>query len=161
MRPLLIGQAPSRTATGRAFDGPNGSGARLSRLLGRPLLDAVDAINLLDRWPGKKGKGDAFPAGTARRAALRLAPSLRNDVRRGRGRAVIFVGRGVAAAFGESTRCNATGRLYCLGWHWSEHGFRYAILPHPSAVNRWWNDPKNVARARRFLRAAVAGKDLR
>jgi hypothetical protein len=37
-----------------------------------------------------------------------------------------------------------------LRWHGG-----VAILPHPSGVNHWYNDPRNVARARRFLRSAL------
>ena len=34
----------------------------------------------------------------------------------------------------------------------------YFILPHPSGLNRWWNDPENVVRAGESLRTFVYGK---
>ncbi len=29
------------------------------------------------------------------------------------------------------------------------------VMPHPSGIVRWYNDPTNVARASRFLRRLV------
>jgi len=29
-------------------------------------------------------------------------------------------------------------------------GALVAVAPHPSGVSRWWNDPANLRRARRF-----------
>lgn len=56
-------------------------------------------------------------------------------------------GRRVAAAFDH--RDPALPYL-----RWSEEGepFRWAMLPHPSGVNRWWNEPENREAAREFLR---------
>lgn len=31
------------------------------------------------------------------------------------------------------------------------------VLPHPSGVNRWWNDPANLEAARAFLLRALEG----
>lgn len=28
----------------------------------------------------------------------------------------------------------------------------WCVFPHPSGVNRWWNDPDNTRRAERYLR---------
>lgn len=50
--------------------------------------------------------------------------------------------------------------IYWLGnrylrWEYLRKGETYAVLPHPSGVNRWWNEEENVARARDFLREAA------
>jgi uracil-DNA glycosylase len=63
MKPLLVGQAPSKRTNshgGRAFTGL--SGRRLARLIGVEVIqDAFDCIDLVRRWPGRKGeRGDVF-----------------------------------------------------------------------------------------------------
>jgi hypothetical protein len=73
----------------------------------------------------------------ARVAAARMRP---------RGR-VLLLGRGVATAFGQARRP-------ILQW-FDLRGARAAVFPHPSGISHWWNDPRNVARARRFLRALL------
>lgn len=141
-RTLLIGEAPARTTVGaRPFTGP--TGRRLAELAAlAELRDGFDAVNLLDRWPGRAGrKGSAFPLALARPAAEALLPRLRR-------RRVILVGRRVAAAFW-------LARLPYLTWA-HEHGVALAVLPHPSGVCRWWNEPENVAAASAFLREAAA-----
>ena len=62
---------------------------------------------------------------------------------RDRGRQVLLAGRGVAGAFGVD--------LPFFLWA-EERGMMVAVVPHPSGVSRWWNDPANERRARRFLR---------
>lgn len=141
MRVTIVGQAPG-PANGRraAFEGP--SGARLERLAGlQPgeLPARARLVNLLGAWPGRAGKGCRFPAGQAREAARRLR--LRTDV-------ILLAGRGVAAAFGEG------GRKY---FEWFRLRRRWAaVVPHPSGVSHWWNDPSNRRRAARFMRSVLA-----
>lgn len=136
----FVGQAPSRTSVGRpAFDGS--SGDRLARHAGLcdrdELRHAFALFNLLSTYPGAAGKGDGFVAcGRARRAVQRLRSRLRR-------RPVVLCGRHVARAF----------RADHLDWlEWARvDGLRVAVLPHPSGVNMWWNDPGNRADARTFL----------
>lgn len=129
---IVVGQAP----------GPNTDPREpLSGMTGRR-LDALcraphDRVNLLGRWPGRAGKGDAFPMALARPVARSMAPALR-------GRRVVLLGRQVAAAFD----LRGAWFQWCDGGH-----FDYAVAPHPSGVNHWWNDPSNMRRARRFWRA--------
>lgn len=74
----------------------------------------------------------------ARRSAERLCRALS-------GRRVVFLGKAVAAAFG--VRANSL--------RWVEHrGMTVAVLPHPSGVNTWWNNPDNRAAASAFMRCA-------
>lgn len=144
MRPLLVGEAPARTTVGaRPFTGR--TGARLARLAGvDDLSDAFDAVNLLDRWPGPdSGNGSSFPPAAGRAAAARF-------LERRRRRPVVLAGRRVAAAFG-------LARQPYLEWTRLPNGAPCAVLPHPSGVCRWWNDPANVEAASRFLRETVAG----
>lgn len=138
MKPLIVGEAPARTTVGAPpFAGR--TGARLAELAGIDRLrDGFDVVNLLDRWPGPSGaKGSLFPLARAREAAVLLAPRLRR-------RHVVLAGRRVAAAFW-------LARLPYLAWE-TVGGADVAVLPHPSGVCRWWNEPENVAAASAFLR---------
>lgn len=135
----FVGQAPSgrgdprRPVTGRI-------GARLMRLCGglslRDYCLLFGRLNLLAEFPGKNGKGDAFPIDEARRRAAWISRSLG-------GRRVVLLGGGVARAFGLS-------RPRLLEWTRIQD-FEAAVVPHPSGINRWWNDPENEAKAAEFL----------
>src|SRR5580765_595681 len=155
-RLLLIGQSPSINGDPRRplIAGPTGE--RLRELLGLDLLAyvrATERVNLLAEYPGKAGKGDRFPLEEAREAAVEMTPRLL-------GRRVIFVGHGVARAFGLKGRplvwheraitisqLGVRGAIIgeISGWH------QWAICPHPTGINRWWNDPKNKAKALAFF----------
>ncbi len=137
LKPLLVGQAPSSETRGKpAFAGR--SGARLARLLGMPVASALEPINLLKRFPGKAdAKGDLFPIERARRAARRT--------RLGAGRTVLLAGGNVARAFGVT-------RFELFAW-FELCGTLVAVVPHPSGISHWWNDPSNVRRARRCFRS--------
>lgn len=97
----------------------------------------AELVNLLRRWPGDQGKGDAFPIARARRAAGKFKPA----------GVVLLAGKRVAEAFGER-------RAY---FEWFDlRGARAAVIPHPSGISHWWNEPANVARAAAFMRRALA-----
>jgi uracil-DNA glycosylase len=139
MRPLIIGEAPARTGDPRR---PlmGRSGSRLAALCGLDLQDYARTFaraNVLERWPGKLGKGDAFDLPTAR---LRAALLRRRFVG---GRLVVLLGLRTARAFGLPAAYLTPARVACAN---------VVVLPHPSGINRWWNDPENVRRATRFLR---------
>jgi len=161
MRLILIGQALNREA-GEAMAALKPElreryakrisltgevGKRIANLVGISFfvyLRHTDRRNLIDRFPGKSGKGDAFPIEEAYRNAMYM----RNDLH---GRSVIFIGRQVAAAFG-------CARFKILRW-WDGSGTglpcrRFAILPHPSRLNRWWSDSRHERAAEKFLRDA-------
>ncbi len=148
MKPLLVGEA-SNLPDGRAFGGR--SGLRLASLCGLALeefLDAVEAVNLLDRWPGRSGgeKGHLFPAAEARAAADRL------DVV---SRRVVLCGLRVAAAFGLRRPTFLAPAI--LG----RNEASCVVLPHPSGIVRWYNSEANREAAgkalRRMLRRCRAG----
>lgn len=140
MRPTLVGEAPAPRRNRAALDGP--AGDRLARHAGMAdrdeLLGSFDAVNLLGRWPGCAGKGSAWDAARARRAARRKPL---------RGVCVLLGGR-VAAAYG----------LDGLGWGWWLRTPRalVCVVPHPSGVNRLYNDPPMRELAGRVLAEALA-----
>lgn len=137
-RPLIVGEAPgffgedSRPLEGKA-------GERLAHCAGvdgyAELVERFDIVNLLDYFPGrqKRGKGAAFPLEEARpRAAEILAES---------SGPIIVLGKRAGEAFGLSTEY----------FEWSElDGTRIVVVPHPSAINRWWNDASNYGAAIAF-----------
>lgn len=138
-----MGQAPSRDTEGRApFSGR--SGRFLCDVLSLPdpalppdvrLRRAFDLVNLVDRWPGKAGKGDAFPMAEGRaaaRAVLAVAPHDR----------LVLCGANVARCFGVRPDLLASGIV---------GGKVFLVLPHPSGVNRWWNAPGSRELAARAL----------
>lgn len=142
MKPLMIGQAPGR-ADGEPCRGP--AFARLAQVAGveeAAFFDAFERTNLLSEYPGRAAKGDLFPRRLAERAAERMAPRLR-------GRVVVLMGRNVAWAFGVDD-------LHYLTWYVGRGGWaRFAVCPHPSGVNRWWNDEGNRDRAGEFFQQLV------
>ena len=145
---VLVGQAPSRSGdpTRPLAGGPVGK--KLAALFGATLDEYVERTerhNLLGKWPGRAGKGDCFPMSRAKQAAGVLCEALG-------GRDVIFVGKNVAAAFGIRKATYLSWALFCD--EASGASFEAAVVPHPSGINRWWNDPKNRRAARAFMRRA-------
>lgn len=140
MRLLIVGEAPSRLVS-EPLTGP--SGRRLSELMGiehGEMLERFERTNLLADWPGRDGHGSAFP--------LLLAMSRALELREGPWDAFLLLGKRVAAAFG------FRADVRYLAWY-EMADRRFAVLPHPSGVNRWFNEPANRAQARRFLRSVV------
>lgn len=159
MKTVLIGQAPSRTSDPRRPLSGDPLASKLAALCGltkAEYLRAFERRNLLDRWPGKATKGDAWPAKEALSAAWNLGPRLR-------GRRAIFLGRRVAEAFGMPKRAPfldwVAFRVRPRPGNRAGHSVgEAAIFPHPSGVNLWWNDPRNVRRAARFLKGELRWK---
>jgi len=153
MKPLIIGQAPGPN-TDPAVPLGGRCGDRLAEICGLE-LDAFhllfERVNLLNRFPGKAAKGDLFPLDEARYLAGRLL--INGDLR---DRTVVLLGENVARAFFLPPGTKTLAWLPGLALE------RLAISPHPSGVNRWWNDSTNLRRARRFWRRltinALAGE---
>lgn len=141
---VIVGQAPSKGADQIALGGR--SGARLRKLLGcsdeAEFRARFDVLNILPKWPGKAGKGDRFPTATARAIARRL---------RFRSSRVLLLGK-AADAFGveEWFKWAAIDLL----------GGSVCAVPHPSGVNRWWNEPSNMAVAAQFFEQLKASPPL-
>ena len=146
-RYLLIGEAPSKNhgkrnldvcLVCRALNIPPVAGT-LGRLRTqhKKLFNFVMTtkhINLLDEWPGSSGRGSAFPIEKARETAHIYALQF------GQYDAVFLAGKRVARVF---------------DLHDAEYFERtdlgVYVVPHPSGINRWWNDPCNREMTREFL----------
>lgn len=137
-RVVLVGQAPSRGSDPkRPLSGR--SGEFLSLLAGFPVRRRFELRNLLDVFPGKKGKGDAFPLWKARLAAWELTKKLK-------GRRVVLLGQNVARAFGMARR----GLFHWEPGPWPIR--ETAVFPHPSGINLFWNSPVNRLVGEVFLK---------
>lgn len=148
-RVLVLGEAPGPANDGRGpLGGPGG--ARLRKLAGTAAY-RLDGENLLDDWPGAAGKGSRFPVERARdRVVDPLFVEKLHEYDR-----VVVLGRRVWRALGLP---NSTP---WLAWAYPVRGplagIDFTLFPHPSGVNRWWNAPENVERARRTLRDVLDG----
>lgn len=145
-RPLVIGQAPGRLTNGYDPFGPHTpTGRRLAALFdsigldGRTATVLFDRLNLIPDYRGRGSRGDRFPMREARLVAGAVRPLFY-------GRSVIALGRGVATA------CGFRELAPLEWWRQVEHGrsFDFAVVPHPSGRNRWYNSPVNFAAAREF-----------
>jgi hypothetical protein len=104
-------------------------------------LAGTRRINLIDRFQGKDGKGDAFPVTLARQRLPFITEMIASH------RLTVIIGMGTARAMRVRTPLLVWGDAFRDG------GSLLAICPHPSGVNRWWNDLSNVERARSFWHA--------
>lgn len=178
---LLVGQAPGADGDVRPLTGT--MGVRLADLMGVDAAVVVpastsrppsttpkdeivglffDRANVLDFYPGRSGKGHAFPLGHARLAAQEMWPKVLEYER------VVFCGKAVKDSFIDTmtgTRDHPLRRSYRKAFReaemltWYAHAtklndtgaFLWAWMPHTSMIVPWWNDPANVELARRFL----------
>lgn len=62
---------------------------------------------------------------------------------------MLLLGYRVAAAFGVRREYFARQKIGTA---------TAVVVPHPSGVNRWWNDSENVRRMERFMRGLVEGR---
>ncbi len=142
---FLVGAAPGRHPRHdpewhALFPYPAGcAGARLMDLMGltRREYISIPRRNVIPHWPGRNGSGDAFPMREARECAARMLPMLI-------GHNVLFVGLSVARAFKLEPYPVVT-------WHDCK-AFNWAVLPHPSGRNRWYNGLGNKRATEEFLR---------
>jgi len=146
VRPYLVGEAPSRRTEGHPpLSGS--SGRRLSETLGSPLEESFELRNLLEHWPGSGGRGSRFDRPAAVLAAISLVTTEHPE-------RVVCLGYRAAGAFLLSRT-----DVEALGWRSltvAGHAFELAVVPHPSGVNRWWNEEGNRLAAAEFLRATAA-----
>ena len=143
---LVVGQAPG--TSGEAFARSTTTVRRLATLCGvscsgsDELHELFDFVNLLDSYPGRSasGVGDAFDFKAARAAASGI-PLVSRPV-------VLLLGSNVARAFGLPNNV--------LQWQGN-----ILVLPHPSGINHFWNEPAAVALASAQVRKALLGAGLR
>jgi hypothetical protein len=94
--------------------------------------------NLNARWNGKNGKGDVFNRAEGSTNARRLMSDPFTHY--------VLLGGEVARAFGMN---NNEWLSVVTDLPGDRH---FLIFPHPSGINRWWNEPGNAERARAAIR---------
>lgn len=143
---LLVGEAPNRWM--EESNAPHHALwredlAELADLNMIEFLRCFARCDLLDRYPGRQGRGSAFPLAEARPRAAALLEALRAPsspfVR------VVLVGRRTAQACGHSDPFFHTRTLDVPG-----RAIDFTCVPHPSKVSTWWKQEENVAQARAF-----------
>lgn len=138
---IFVGQGPSQEGDPyRPLEGTLGD--KLGDLLGiTDFVPSFARINLNSEWIAKvggDGKGDVFDLAEGRITAGVLL--------RGSWTRYVLLGQKVAGCFDANGVVLDTIR----------HGVKsFFLLPHPSGINRWWNDPENVRRAKDKLQAFV------
>lgn len=141
----MIGEAPGRNGEGPPL---HNAVKRWADMAGLVVDDfkAVERVNLLREWPGKSGKGSRFPMDDAARNAAyhRLALDYTWHVK-----AVVLVGWRVAEAF------KVPGTVLPCQWFRDRDLGWLAVVPHPSGVNRWYNDNVNADMAADFILSVV------
>lgn len=144
MKPLIIGEAPSKNEypptpiAGRI-------GRRLADMAGltfEDFLEKFERVNLLAVRQDTAEKGFEFDLEYAKTSAMLLSMTLRLRP------AVILLGRRVAKAFDLKDDYFAPLTI---------NGAPAWIVPHPSGVSRWWNDPENEEKMRTFMIELVRG----
>ena len=139
MKIIFVGEAPGgrpnedeRPLAGRA-------GKFLAKLAGKEgvIPDHFETVNLLSYYPGTSGKGSNFVASEAKVKAEKLLTRLDGN------EYLILLGRRVAGAFGQKDLPYFKSKFVPPCW--------VVVIPHPSGINRVWNDPKTVKQARIFL----------
>jgi len=147
---MLIGQAPNKTGDpGVPLEGRAGKKiAELFRISFEEYLVRTHRTNIFPRFQGKVGKGDRFPVDKAKKLVERLI--VPKDVA-----LVLLVGKNVASAFGIRDADYFDRRFL-----WSSGNdarvIEARIVPHPSGINRWWNDDKNRRTASRRFKSIAS-----
>ena len=136
------------------------AGYRLQHLMRLSRLEYVGLArrNLLRRYPGASGKGAAFPINEAIEAARDV---IKSDLLWDKN--VLFIGKRLAGVFGFN-------KEPILEWQPTPTlpdgsvAFRFAIVPHTSGINRWWNENENEYEGGEFLasvgRQVLAGAQV-
>jgi hypothetical protein len=161
-RGIIIGQAPNRHSPSAAapvlpLQGlPEKRLARLAGLEISALWATFDRTNLLGYYPGCKSRaakhsreltgyskhysnGDIFPMEEARRSAAEIKLEDYS--------LVVLLGLSVARAF--EIKAPAIFKRETRG------PCMLLVLPHPSGVSHFWNEPSNIDRAANELREAM------
>lgn len=130
---IFVGQGPS--SGGDPYRPLEGAAAnRIGFLLNSPadyFIKCYARINLNSEWIGKDGgKGDVFDLAEGKVTAKVLL--------RGSWTRYVLLGKKVAECF------DVKGEFLQTVDHGEKHFF---LLPHPSGINRWYNDVENVAAA--------------
>jgi hypothetical protein len=140
----LVGQAPSRRGDPRKpLAGPNGR--KIAQLAGMSYdeLIACRRKHLNTHRSAERGKSDRFDHAKGNINAADVLLDWRVE-------RIVLLGKNVARCFGfRDLPFLAEISLY---------GRWFLILPHPSRVNRWWNERRNERRARQLLQRFLRGE---
>tara|TARA_Y100000310_G_scaffold276127_1_gene293077 strand:+ start:256 stop:762 length:507 start_codon:yes stop_codon:yes gene_type:complete len=154
-RLLLIGEAPTLKYRGMPpFSGP--TGARLCEVFDADFRSYADAINILSDPQRRKEKGSEYNAEKAKENARLVADYLARTPW-GLFTGIVFAGKRVAATFGfEDLEYFVPGELPVRTikgrWRW----LKVWTMPHPSGVNRWWNEDCNLQKAKRWAQNVLS-----
>jgi len=152
-RPLIVGEAPGpHTDPDVPLEGR--AARRLAALAGleeEELRRRARIVNVLPRWPGSAGKGSRFDH---REAAGPAEEVIRRHARRGQ-RILVLGWRAARALDPVFYGLRRQPILELEPHHVGPVPVRVAIVPHPSGISHWWNDPANVERASEFLRGVL------
>lgn len=97
-------------------------------------------VNLLQQYPGPGRKGSDFPLREGREAAERF---MSNGLVHGPNM-ILLAGLRVSRSFKIREPVYFQPMMVC-------GGVEFVVVPHPSGVNRWWNQGQNTRIARLFL----------
>jgi hypothetical protein len=145
---IVVGQAPGRGIGQIGDRTPRGTWKHLAELFGvryEDLDSIVGRFNLCPKYAGKNGEGDAFNAKLGKKIAREIYFYLWEKTTPA---TVIFLGKNVAKSFG----VNCDFAKITSG----PNRLKFAVVPHPSMRNRFWNDEKNVRMIKRFLRRIIS-----
>lgn len=121
-------------------------GVKLACLLGQDRLEFLanyERRNLNGRWNGKIGKGDRFDDAVGRqKAEAMIAERVYSKY--------VLLGASVWECFGHP-KAEPLSKMF-----FEPSGPSFFLVPHPSGINQWWNDPKNRALAKARLLAFLA-----
>lgn len=135
MKTVIVGESLGRSPSVEPLDPDRPSGGRLAGLLGMSgdeYRRSVDRVNV-------------SPTGWSESDSTKLRENLLPLLA---GRRVVMLGRGVEGVLGGG------GTSPWMEWRLTG-GFVGSVLPHPSRLSRWWNDPRNVQFADGFMRRSV------
>lgn len=138
---VLVGEAPSRDGVG-GFRGR--SGKRLASYMGishERLFDLFDVVNVFDRFLGRVGKGDAWDRLSARANGC----VFREQFVAAEVPVVVMAGKRVADALGFPNATYFAERF--------DGRTAFVCVPHPSGINRWWNDSEHARDGKAALRS--------
>lgn len=145
-RPMLIGMNNplSSDPEHSLYPHPPGcTGHRIYQMLSGEVPGYTDEQYLVEWDRRNLIGGRAWPKGPGQRQTLRLAAQPFLTELRDSQRSVVLMGAEVQAAF--------EVRLPPLSREWARMGFWVCTMPHPSGLNRWFNEGDNARRAAKFL----------
>ncbi len=153
MKPVIIGEAPSPSATRPVqplFPFPaRSAGARLWRMTGLSRGEYMSAFHRLNLISYVPVAGDGYPD-AHRWAAWNLISSRLLD-----GRAVVLLGKRVWMAFGG--REDVEPLIWYAGGVPAFRPACVALVPHPSGRNLWYNDEHQRGAAANFMKLLAEG----